>query len=171
MHSTEPPLSPRERLLCLSRSYTFANAIYLVPLTFAVLALFLLSILSHGVTKTLDAADISGPQGIWFILLFCSQIVSWSHHDWRRDMLDGGSLPSGTVRLWLGSAALNLCTIGFYLWQMTDTGPAGLRLKNWELHLLIATLPCYALVVAACALRLCIRLRTKPLHNRRWLLS
>lgn len=167
----ESAFSPREKLLWLSRSFTFTNAVYQAPLTFACLTVVLLSAFTAGVSGMLDSMAGSGARCLWFILFVWSWLAGWSHRDWRRDMLDGGSLPSGSVRLWLGSTLLNACAIGLYLWQMVDMGPHGLRLKYWELHLLVCMLPFYAFVMACCGLHLCIRLRTNPLHNRRRLLS
>lgn len=167
----EPPLSAREKLLWFSRSYTFTTTIYLAPVTFVVFTVFLIAALSVGLQNMLSATDSSGAQILWLIVLIWSWVISWVHHNWRTDMLDGGSLPPGSVRLWLGSVLLKLFIIGLYLWQMTDVRPDGWRLKHWELHLMVCALPCYALLVAVFGLRICIRLRAKLLHNRRRLLS
>ena len=167
----EAPPNSREKLIGLSRGYTMANAIYLVPITFAVLTVLAISLLSRGFSETMNSIQPTVSRTLWLILLTGSWYASWAHRDCRDALMDGGSLPAGSSRLWFCSALLNLCAIGLYLWQMTDIGPHGLRLRYWELHLLVCVLPCYALFVATCGFCLCVRIRTKPLHNRCRLLS
>jgi hypothetical protein len=154
----EKTYSTREKLLLLSRSYTFANAIVLTPVTIAICLGLLFSLAFGGMSGPWTMFSLHFPQVGWAILWLASLFVWWSHADWRAALL-AGPLPQGSTTLWLGSALVNGLSMASYLLQMVDSTANGLRLRYAELHAIALLLPSWALLMALTGLGMTLQVR------------
>lgn len=156
------PISTREKLLFLSRSYTFANAIVLAPVTIAICLGLLFSLAFGGMSGPWTMFSPHFPQVWWAILWLASLFFAWSHADWRAALL-AGPLPHGSTTLWLGSALVNGLSMASYLLQMVDSTANGPRLRYAELHAVVLLLPSWALLMALVGLGMTARIRKTQL--------
>jgi hypothetical protein len=161
--SVKKPVSTREKLLLLSRSYTFANAIVLAPVTIAICLGLLFSLAFGGLSGPWTMFSLHFPQVWWAILWLASLFVWWSHADWRAALLSGGSLPHGSTTLWLGSVLVNGLSMASYLLVMMDSTLNGPRLRYAELHAVVLLLPSWALLMALVGLGMTVRVRKTQL--------
>ena len=156
--------STREKLLFLSRSYTFANAIVLAPVTIAICLGLLFSLAFGGLSGPWTMFSPHFPQVWWAILWLASLFLWWSHADWREALL-AGPLPHGSTTLWLGSILVNGLSMASYLLQMMDSTLNGLRLRYAELHAVVLLLPAWAILMALAGMWMTARIRSAQLPS------
>lgn len=157
--------SPRQKLLFLSQSYTFANAIVLAPVTIAICLGLLFSLAFGGLSGPWAMFKLDPPR-VWWATMWLGALFSWwSHADWRAALRTGGALPEGSTTLWLGSALINSLSMVSYLIQMISPTLNGPRLRYAELHAVVLVLPAWALLMALAGLALTVLARRTALSQ------
>ena len=155
--------SPRQKLLFLSQSYTFANAIVLAPVTIAICLGLLFSLAFGGLSGPWAMFKLDPPRVWWATMWLGALFAWWSHADWRAALRTGGALPEGSTTLWLGSALINSLSMVSYLIQMISPTLDGPRLRYAELHAIVLVLPGWALLMALAGLALTLIARRASL--------
>ena len=157
--------SPRQKLLFLSQSYTFANAIVLAPVTIAICLGLLFSLAFGGLSGPWAMFKLDPPR-VWWATMWLGALFSWwSHADWRAALRTGGALPEGSTTLWVGSALINSLSMVSYLIQMISPTLNGPRLRYAELHAVVLVLPAWALLMALAGLALTVLARRTALSQ------
>ena len=159
--------SPRQKLLFLSRSYAFANAIVLAPVTIAICLGLLFSLAFGGLSGPWAMFKLDPPRVWWATMWLGALFAWWSHADWRAALRTGGALPEGSTTLWLGSVLINALSMVSYLIQMISPTLDGPRLRYAELHALVLVLPGWALLMALGGLALTLLARRAALCQNR----
>ena len=155
--------SPRQKLLFLSQSYTFANAILLAPITIAICLGLLFSLAFGGLSGPWAMFKLDAPRVWWATMWLGALFAWWSHADWRAALRAGGALPEGSTTLWLGSVLINALSMVSYLIQMISPTLDGPRLRYAELHAVVLALPGWALLMALVGLALTLHARRTAL--------